>query len=193
MWLLSLDQQLTNSFYDFVWSSVGRVEFFRFLATYPVYLLPIMLLALYFSGKRLTSAKIFIGTFLTWKVYSSLIGSFFYNQFGFRDRPFAGRGFTELYFEQPQKAFPSDHSAVFMFVTLILFHYRQKNWAWVFLGLTIISTFARVGIGFHWFGDILGGLVVGALGFLTIIKLDKILDRQLNKISFIRDASQLNS
>jgi len=191
MSLLSIDQSLSNGFYDYVWATPLLKDFVHFLATYLIYSLPIVLIILFLENKqRLISIKIFLGTILTWKVYSFLIGTFIYSQFNFRDRPFASRGLTELFFEQPQKAFPSDHAAVMMFVTLILFGYRQKVWAWLFLTLMILNSLSRVGIGFHFFGDILGGFVVGGLGYLTLRKCDEFLDRFLVKIKWLQTGGQ---
>ena len=143
--LLNLDRSLTDQFYDLIWANSAMQQLTHFLATYLIYFLPLMLLYFFFlNKKRLVATKVFFGVILTWKVYSSLIGTFFYTFYGFRDRPFASKGIAELFFEQPHKAFPSDHAAVLMFLTLILFEYRQSRWAQLFLVLTILSTLAMV-------------------------------------------------
>ena len=174
MSLLALDQNLTESLYGLTRDNPGLQNLCYYVATYLMYLLPIMLIVLFWRrATRIECAKIFVMTLFTWEGMNRLIGNFFYNNYAFRDRPFASYGYAELLFEQPQKAFPSDHAAVFLFVTLTLFYYRQKTWAWVFLAATILGSIARVMVGFHWAGDIVGGWLIGALGFALLVALDK--------------------
>jgi len=178
MSLLTLDQNLTESLYRLTRDSSANQHLAYVIATYLIYLLPIVLLVLFWRQQtRVESAKLFVMTLVTWQGLNKLLGDFLYGHYGFRDRPFASHGLSELLFEQPQKAFPSDHAAVFMFVTLALYYYGHKKWAAVFLVAMILSSVARVAIGFHWAGDIVGGWAVGAIGFGLMVWLDPALQK----------------
>ncbi|MCR4277465.1 MAG: phosphatase PAP2 family protein [Candidatus Berkelbacteria bacterium] len=187
MSLLALDQNLTESLYSLTRDNIGLQRVVYDVATYLIFLLPLLLVTLVIKpNTRFVAAKIFGATVITWQVFNKLVGEFFYTQYGFRDRPFAFGGLRELLFEQPQKSFPSDHAAVLLFVTLSLFYYRQKTWAWVFLVITVLSSLARVTVGFHWVGDIFGGWLIGAIGFGLLVIIDRPLQAFLEKIwSFI--------
>src|SRR3989344_6814785 len=183
MSLLTLDQNLTESLYGLTRDNIGLQRVLYDVATYLIFLLPIVLVLLLVKpNTRYMAAKIFGVTIITWQVLSKLVGEFFYAQYGFRDRPFAFGGLKELLFEQPQKSFPSDHAAVLLFVTLAVFYYSQKSWAWIFLAVTLLSSFARVTVGFHWAGDILGGWLIGAIGFGLLVIFDHPLQKLLEKI-----------
>jgi len=183
MTLLALDQSLTNTLYDLTRSNPEWQRLIYAVATYLIFLIPLMLVWLATKPTtRLLAAKMFTGAIITWLVINKLTGQFFYTQFNFRDRPFALTGVKELLFEQPQKSFPSDHAAILLFVTLALFYYRQRVWAWLFLAVTLISSLARVMVGFHWVGDILGGWLVGLIGFGLVVWLDRPLTRIGQKI-----------
>ncbi len=183
MSLIVVDQNLTEEMYRFTRDNLALQKIAYIFASYPIFLLPIALVWLVWQKtSRWVAVKIFIGAIFTWQVMSKLAGEFFYTQFGFRDRPFAFAGIKELLLEQPQKAFPSDHAAVLLFVTCALFYYRQKTWAWIFLVATVLSSIARVAIGFHFVGDILGGWLIGVIGFGLLVALDRPLQRLLEKI-----------
>jgi len=173
MSLLSLDTRLTDDLYNLTAGNTAHQHVAYVLATFLIYLLPIALLLLFFrSETRVQSAKIFVMTVVTWVGINKLLGNFLYSHYGFRDRPFAAHGLTELLFEQPQKAFPSDHAAVLMFVTLAFFYYGHKKWGWTFLVIMLLSSISRVALGFHWVGDIIGGYAVGLIGFGLLVWLD---------------------
>lgn len=178
-----MDQNLTEEMYRFTRDNLALQKIAYIFASYPIFLLPIALVWLVWQKtSRWVAVKIFIGAIFTWQVMSKLAGELFYTQFGFRDRPFAFAGIKELLLEQPQKAFPSDHAAVLLFVTCALFYYRQKTWAWIFLVATLLSSIARVAIGFHFVGDILGGWLIGLIGFGLLVYFDRPLQRLLEKI-----------
>lgn len=183
MTILGLDQSLTSSLYDLTRYNPQLQKFVYDVATYLIFLVPFVLVALVTkTNTRFVAAKIFGATIITWQVFSKLVGEFFYSQYGFRDRPFAFSGLKELLFEQPQKSFPSDHAAVLLFISLALFYYRQKSWAWIFLAITLLSSLARVTVGFHWVGDIVGGWLIGAIGFGLLVIFDRPLQKMLEKI-----------
>lgn len=167
MSLLTLDQRLTNWLYIGNQASPATERFLFTLASVFIYLLPIILLYLFFRSRddRAKAINVTAMAILSWQILSKFLGSFIYNHYGFRDRPFASHGLTEFLFEQPQKAFPSDHAAVLMAVTLGFFYYRYPKLGWLFLIGGVLSSLGRVVIGFHWFGDVIGGWLLAVVAF----------------------------
>jgi|GEM_PF-504514 len=184
MWLLHLDETITFALYR--GSQVSHLEqrLIYSLASGFVYLLPLVLLYLFFHSYRdkISSAKIFVTAILSWQVLSSFTGQFLYSHYGFRDRPFTHYGLSELLLERPQKAFPSDHAAVLFAVALSFFFYKYPKLGWLFLIGGMLSAIGRVAIGFHWMGDVLGGWAIGAIAFLIIRALDKPLTTLFDRI-----------
>lgn len=173
--LLELDHRITFWLYRGDLLSPTGQKILFFIASGVIYILPIILLVLFFrsAADRLASLKIFLSAIVAWFVLNKTIGNFLYNNYHFRDRPFVERGLHELLLERPQKAFPSDHSAVIMAVIFALFYYRYPKLGFFFLIAGVISSLARVVIGFHYFGDIMGGWIVGAVAFAIIYWLDQ--------------------
>lgn len=167
--LLSIDHTITDFLY---YQSINPAlqKAIYYLAAGFVYLIPVVLVVMFFRSHRdrIVATKLFIAALLAWQGFSALLGGFLYDNYGFRERPFASTGLQELFFEQPDKAFPSDHSAVIMVMIIGLFAYRYPKLGWLFLILGIFSSLARVVLGFHWFGDIVGGWLLGALALGVI-------------------------
>jgi membrane-associated phospholipid phosphatase len=177
MTLLELDRQITDWFYR--GQSGSFQQLLLIVSSGVIYLLPILLVILFFrSAKdRLLAIKITIAALFSWQVLSRLIGTYFYATYGFRDRPFASGGLTELFFEQPQKAFPSDHAAVMAAVVFLLYKFGYRRLANIAMVLTLISSLGRVAIGFHWFGDVLTGWIVGLIGALVVLFFDRLINK----------------
>lgn len=184
MSLLQLDDRITFWLYRGDQMSQAAQQGLFFMASGLIYALPILLAVLFFRSirDRITSIKLTLAAGLAWQVLSSSIGGFLYNHYQFRDRPFTSRGLQELLFERPQKAFPSDHSAVIMAIGLGLLYYKYPKLGWAFLSIGIISSLARVVIGFHYFGDVLGGWLLGATAIGLVILLDRPVTAVINKI-----------
>lgn len=175
MWLVEWDETITRSWYLADRLSPVATGFLEAAAAGLIYALPIILLGLFFRSPadRLKSLKIILAALLAWQVLAKLVGTLLYTTWGFRDRPFATFGLQEYFFERPEKAFPSDHAAVIMAVTLAFFYYRYPKIAYPFAVLGVLVCLARVMIGFHYVGDILGGWLIGLAGFLIVYALDR--------------------
>ncbi len=183
MSILGLDNSITFSLYH-QFSNPLAEKLLYYSASVFIYLLPVLLVYLFWRGgrDRVNSVKIFLVAVLAWQVFSALLGHYLYSRYGFRDRPFAVHGLQEFFFERPQKAFPSDHAAVIFGVMLSLFAYGYRRLGWIFLIGGTLSALARVVIGFHYFGDVIGGFVIGGLAFWLIWLLGRPLDSWLAKI-----------
>ncbi len=184
-WLLQLDHTITFWFYQSGTLSPGVQKIFYSVATFFIYSLPLILIYLFWRGgqDRVNSAKIFLAAAIPWLIITSLVGGYLFSHYGFRERPFATLGIQELFLKRPDKAFPSDHATVLMAVTLAFYAYGYKKIGWLFLiGGVVLSSLARVAVGFHWFGDIVGGFVSGALGFWLVRALDSTLNNWLGHL-----------
>lgn len=194
MWLLELDKSITFWLYRSETLSAQGEKLLYFVASYFIYSLPLIVLYLFFYSykDRLNAIKIFIFSVFSWKVISLLVGTILYGVYEFRDRPFASLGIQELLFEQPEKAFPSDHAAVLATATVCFFYYKYPRLGWLFLiGGVLISSLARVAIGFHWFGDVVGGWLIGLIAFGLLAIFDRQISFVLDKIFlFKRNANQ---
>lgn len=69
----------------------------------------------------------------------------------------------------PYNAFPSYHVAPVVFIALFLF-YKWKRLFWIHLPLAITITIATVFIKYHFFVDILGGIVMGFFAYYILYK-----------------------
>jgi membrane-associated phospholipid phosphatase len=187
--LLAWDNRITLGLYD--WGAAHQFvqRLFLYAAVVAVYALPIVLIWLFWRNRgsdRRVSIKIFLAAVVVWRVLSQVLGSLLYGQYGFRNRPFNQRGLQEFFFEQPQKAFPSDHAAVLTTVACLFLIYRYPRLGWFFVAALIVTAFGRVVVGFHYVGDILGGVTLGIVMTGVMVVLDRFFERlfdrwQLNK------------
>ena len=86
-------------------------------------------------------------------------------------------------------SFPSGHTTSSMAFGFSLFICLKKKYSWLFLILPLLMGFTRIYFMVHYFSDVLGGLVVGALASISgyyIIKL-------LLKINCLKKAYDLPS
>lgn len=181
MTILNWDEKITFFLYQEIGFDFGINTSILFVASsFFIYFVPAVLIYLFLksSADRLAATKIFLATLLAWQVVSNLLGSWLYSSFGFRTRPFVEKGYLEFMLEQPEKAFPSDHATVMAVVGFGFLLYRYPKLAWFFLLGGLLSSLARVVIGFHWFGDIIGGWIIG----LTIITIFYLFNSYLDKI-----------
>jgi membrane-associated phospholipid phosphatase len=179
MGILAADNTISLALYRWGTADPTRQNLFLLAGSVFVYLLPLVLLWLFFQSQadRLKSVKIFLAAILGWQVLSNALGTWLYSVYAFRDRPFAVDGIQELFFEQPEKAFPSDHAVAMLAVSFACFGYKYPKLGWLFLVGGLLSSLARVTVGFHYVGDVLAALPVAALAYLIIRLLDRHLDR----------------
>ena len=197
MTISELDHSLTFWLYQGDGIGAGIEKLFYSAASLFVYLLPLILIFMFFRSyrDRVQSIKIALAVAFVWRVLSQVLAGWLYGQYGFRERPFAEYGIQELFFERPAKAFPSDHAAVLMIATLLFLYYKYPKLGWLFLVGGVISSFSRVVIGFHWVGDVLGGWVLAVIAYLIIRAIDgpltKLVERILTTLRLKGRADQL--
>ncbi len=147
----------------------------KLLAEYLIYLLPIVLLVMWFSDTKAkkVAMRAFVSAMVGALVLAKTIGQFIH-----RSRPFDYHGVKELLFHQPDYSFPSDHATVFFAIAFSFWLSGNKKIAVVFFILALVNGVFRVATGLHWPSDILAGLVLGLVSALIVY----LLDRPLNFI-----------
>ncbi|MHB8576802.1 MAG: phosphatase PAP2 family protein [Dehalococcoidia bacterium] len=83
----------------------------------------------------------------------------------YRPRPFVDHHVTQLVAHAADGSFPSDHAAggMALAVSVILAADRwAKRLGWLLAALAALLAFARVFIGVHYPGDVVGGCLIGA-------------------------------
>jgi membrane-associated phospholipid phosphatase len=160
---------------------LGKSSFFdaivEFFAIYSIYTVPVILVFLWFRKIRETSIRAALAGLLTWLVVSPLIATVY-----FRARPeLAQIGGQELLFHRPTYSFPSDHAGFLAALTVTFYLNGYKKIAIAFLMLTIVVSFVRVTVGFHYPTDILGGWVIGTFVALAIHSGRNWLDRYISR------------
>ena len=128
-----------------------------------IYLLPVHMVALWVRGDdvRRQTALVLLGALICGIAMSYLIGLGFH-----RMRPFlAGLG-DALMSHRPSASFPSNHALVFSAYasTLLLLRRFRLGVAVLVAGLMVGA--ARVYLGVHYPGDILGGFLLGPVAAL---------------------------
>ena len=146
----------------------------KVFAEYLIYGLPIFLIVFWFTSvaAKKVVLRILFCVVLAWPIISGIVGKLLP-----RDRPFESGGVQELIFHRPTYSFPSDHAAALFAVTFSLFFSGYKKMGYIFLVLSVIVVFFRVGTGIHWPTDIIAGAVIGLIAAWCVKMLDKYLDR----------------
>ncbi len=157
--IIAFDQQLSAHFSNFVANNPLLATLFIAVGVYFVYLVPLLLIYSWFKVSRLDSLRAVLAGLLAWEGLSKLVAGMVD-----RARPsFSQIGAKELVFHRPDTSFPSDHSAFLMAVAISFYLFNQRKLGNLVLVVAILVGIARVGIGVHFPGDILGGWLVGAI------------------------------
>jgi len=143
-----------------------------FFAEYFIFILAIVAVILILGEKDWRRrayfiALVVISTILSRGIFTELI-QFYYHH----PRPFVTLGFTPLIDHAPTSSFPSGHLAFFS-VALTMYLFNRRVGIWFMLG-TLLIGLARVSAGIHWPADVLGGIAVGSIAFLSTYYLLKI-------------------
>ena len=93
-------------------------------------------------------------------------------------RPFTAHpNVHELIKHSPGQSFPSDHATAAFAIALAVLFFYSRRWGIALLALALLIAFARVYVGVHYPGDVLGSLVVAGLGVLVAIAATPLLKR----------------
>jgi len=135
-----------------------------FIADYVIFLVPLVLAALWLQGNRharATALRACCVTLLALGV-NQLIGLVWLHP-----RPFMiGLGHTFIE-HAPDSSFPSDHGTVFACITLTLLMARMRGWGMLMLIAGLAVAWARVFVGVHFPFDMVGAVLVALVVYVA--------------------------
>lgn len=171
------DESLLLYLNSWIGQSTWLDAFLSVIAVYSVYLVPVVLVYLWFKKVREAGVRATSSGLLFWLVVSPLIAAVW-----FRARPpLAELGGRELLFHRPTHSFPSDHAGFLAALTVSFYLNGYRNIAAAFFLLTIVVSLSRIIVGFHYPTDILGGWVIGASTAFAIHYVRDWFDRYLSR------------
>ncbi len=177
MFILSIDRILTEYFYGYFSNNNDECNLVVFIAKWIVFLVPILLVFLWFYKKNYINLlrATFSGLF-GWFVINKIISFFFY-----RPRPFSESllGKKELLFHRPDYSFPSDHASFLSGITFSLLLTKESQLFKLFLVIALLASISRVVIGVHYLSDVLAGWLVGIIAAMIIKSIDKLMDKYI--------------
>ena len=154
------------------------------------YLIPVgMGLILYFSWfdsgnieKRAHKQRTVIASIVHMAVASLSI--LIINQLFFRERPFTSNEVNLIFYAPTDSSFPSNTAAGTLGIALPFIFSRGKSTGLTLLEMSFMLSLARVYVGVHYPGDIIGGYMASLLTFpvsITIMKVSKPLQNKILK------------
>ena len=106
------------------------------------------------------------------------------NQLIFRERPFTSNEVNLIFYAPTDSSFPSNTAAGTLGIALPFIFSRGKSTGLILLGMSFTLSLARVYVGVHYPGDIIGGYMTSLLTFpvsLTILKISRPLQKKVLK------------
>ena len=106
-------------------------------------------------------------------IISSFLNDLFLKSIFFRERPYIFlQDIHHLGNYWANSSFVSGHTSSSFAAFFILGRYCKK-WFWLFLLLAIIIAYSRIYVGMHYPSDIIGGIIVGIISALIVLKIDR--------------------
>ena len=106
------------------------------------------------------------------------------NQLIFRERPFTSNEVNLIFYAPTDSSFPSNTAAGTLGIALPFIFSRGKSTGLILLGMSFTLSLARVYVGVHYPGDIIGGYMTSLLTFpvsITILKVSRPLQNKVLK------------
>ena len=106
------------------------------------------------------------------------------NQLIFRERPFTSNEVNLIFYAPTDSSFPSNTAAGTLGIALPFIFSRSKSTGLILLGMSFTLSLARVYVGVHYPGDIIGGYMTSLLTFpvsITILKVSRPLQNKVLK------------
>ncbi len=173
--LITLDETLASSFSSLVAENPLIAKIFLTLGVGLVYLMPVLLIYVWFIYSKKLALNAAITGLLAWKGVSKLIAMIVD-----RPRPSESQiGVRELFFHRPDTSFPSDHASFLMAVAVAFYLSGQRKLGTFVLLIAVAVGVSRVAIGVHFPGDILAGWLVGAATAYLLYLIRDLLDKYL--------------
>ena len=142
-----------------------------FIAGYSTYLIPPLLVLMWFKGgrERYISVFAFLSVFVG-QLYIEFIQAVYH-----QPRPYTI--YETLVTQVTDNSFPSQHAATMFTFAFTLLAERRKRLGYFFVLLAMLNGFARMYIGVHFPLDILAGALMFIPAYLTMTKLRGYSDR----------------
>lgn len=164
--IINFDEKTSYYFNRLVTDSNLNHIFWRGIAEFATYLIPVWLVYTWFTDKtkRDTSVRAAVVGVIGWKGLAPLVANFMY-----RERPVDLQLFPyktvlppkEVIFNRPDYSFPSDH-AIFLFAVASSYYFAgYKKTAYYLFTFAILVSLSRVVVGVHYLGDIAVGAIIG--------------------------------
>lgn len=154
-WLFSLGDSVS-----ILWVLFARVSLYVLMGLF-----------LFVIFRYVSSLKKKIFFFLFWLLQVIVSWGIITQSFSFflnRPRPFYALSFEPLFYTLSHTAaFPSGHTVVMVGLASLIYLINKKIGIWAG-GIAVISALSRVVSGVHWFGDVVGGVVIG-VGIFALI------------------------
>ena len=167
-WIETLNRSL------FLWmnaspeSPAGLIAVARIGANDLIFVAPVILLGLWFTGSYAGKAQALraVLTALIALVLGSLCGTFY-----FHPRPFMVPLGHSWITHAPDYSFPSDHATLLFSLALSLLFSGAKKVGGCMLALALIVAWSRVYVGVHFPLDMVGALFVAGVAYLLVVPL----------------------
>jgi undecaprenyl-diphosphatase len=157
-----------------------QIDLASFIADYVIYLVPLVLAALWLSGSqqaRATALRACSVTLLA-LAFNQFIGLMWPHP-----RPFMiGLGHTFIE-HAPDSSFPSDHGTVFACITLTLLLARLRWHGAMMLIAALAVAWARVFVGVHFPFDMAGAVLVACFAYAVVTPMWSLMDDSLTDLS----------
>lgn len=174
-----IDQRGLEAINNFANSNEIVRWIFIVVAQYFIYAVPLFLVIFWFfpfrqdknHDRKIALQAVFSGL-LGWLVFANILGRIIN-----RMRPFESGGVQEILFHRQSYSFPSDHATFFFAVAMAFFITKTKKISNILFIIAALVSLARVGVGFHWPTDIVGGALLGIGVAYLVNYLDKYFTR----------------
>jgi len=166
-----INSTLANSAFDFFFPWFTNIQR---TATFHFFLLPVILIATFYSFRLRGLAVLAVGAILTWSV--DVLCSIAIKPLVNRPRPFEVLPDAIVRVAPPGgSSFPSGH-AVDAFFLAVFLTFIYPRLSWLYFAIAFLIAVSRVYIGVHYPGDVFGGAVIGSALAISVMAFYRRLD-----------------